>query len=147
MIEDKPLLGVGLASFGPAFPDYSTDQPREAHNTILQISAESGILAGMMYMFIVITCIVSLWKKGERHEPNSRGPAGRVLFIKEATLVGLCGLVACGMFLSLQVFEIFFLLNVLANAIVYLDRKSLAPDSVPTNLVTALAGHSGGRES
>jgi O-antigen ligase len=124
MIADKPLLGVGLASFGPAFPNYSADQPREAHNTVLQITAESGIPAGAMYILIVVAGIASLWKKG-----GDLGAAGYnssehfILLVREATLVGLCGLVVCSMFLSLQVFEIFFLLHVLANAVVYLERK------------------------
>jgi len=33
MIKKYPFFGVGLASFGPAFPDFSDETPRQAHNT------------------------------------------------------------------------------------------------------------------
>ncbi len=136
MIRDHPFVGVGLASFGPAFPDYSQDRPREAHNTIFQITAESGIVAGVMYILIVVTTIRSLWRLRYRTSGGDIEPDRSVWLISEATLVGFCGLVTCAMFLSLQVFEIFYLLNVLANCVVYLDRRQRAQEDLSKEPLT-----------
>ena len=95
MIADHPLTGVGLASYGPAFPHYSDAQPREAHDTLLQITAESGVIAGAMYILIVLTCIVPLWKNGNRLKRDVAEGSATLLMINEATLIGFCGLVVC----------------------------------------------------
>lgn len=124
MVKDNLVTGVGLSSFGPAFPSYSEYRPREAHNTFLQISAESGIVAGLMYLLIVLSTLKSLWRNGMRLrnvEPDARLPIE--YFVNEATLVSFFGLVVCSLFLSLQMFEIFFYLCVLANSILYLTEK------------------------
>src|SRR5438105_4791203 len=124
MIADHPLTGVGLASYGPAFPHYSDKRPREAHDTVLQIAAESGVVAGAMYVLVVLTSIVPLWRNGNRFRSQDSAIQGNLLFaISEATLIGLCGLVVCSLFLSLQRFEIFYCLNVLTNAVLYLSAK------------------------
>ncbi|MGH8305124.1 MAG: hypothetical protein ACRETG_05885, partial [Steroidobacteraceae bacterium] len=46
--------------------------------------------------------------------------------INEATLIALCGLVVCSIFLSLQEFEIFYCLNVFANAVLYTSSNKSA---------------------
>lgn len=142
MIVDHPFIGVGLASFGPAFPNYSTDRPREAHNTLLQITAESGILAGLMYLFVVIATITSLWTIGRQRSDEDHPPDRLLSLICEANLVGFCGLVICAIFLSLQVFEIFYLLNVIANAVVNLERRRLK-SHIANDVVNAPALSSG----
>ena len=53
MVQSHPFLGVGLASFGPAFSDFSDKAPRETHNTYFQIAAESGLLAGLVYLLLI----------------------------------------------------------------------------------------------
>src|SRR5437660_1350265 len=133
MIADHPLTGVGLASYGPAFPHYSDKHPREAHDTVLQIAAESGVVAGAMYVLVVLSSIVPLWRNGNRFRSQNPAVQGSMIFaINEATLIGLCGLVVCSLFLSLQRFEIFYCLNVLTNAVLYLSAKgSTAPTIQP----------------
>jgi probable O-glycosylation ligase (exosortase A-associated) len=125
MIPDHPLTGVGLNSFGPAFPHYSEKRPREAHNTLLQITAESGILAGTVYLLIVVSSIVGLWRHGSRLRPiESESETNALYLISEATLVALCGLFVCSMFLSLQMFEIFYCLCLVVNAILFIGQKT-----------------------
>ena len=124
MIVAHPVTGVGLASYGPAFPYYSRHHPREAHDTFLQITAESGVLAGAMYLMIVLSLIGSLWKNGkELRRVTSQGEANYALMINEATMIGFIGLVVCSLFLSLQEFEIFYILNVLGNTVLFLKGK------------------------
>lgn len=123
MIVAHPVTGVGLASFGPAFPYYSRHKPREAHDTLLQITAESGVFAGGVYVLIVLNLIRSLWKNGEALK--RRAPSDDVKFalmINEATMIGFIGLAVCSIFLSLQEFEIFYILNVLGNTVLFLSR-------------------------
>jgi probable O-glycosylation ligase (exosortase A-associated) len=131
MIADHPLQGVGLASFGPAFPDYSAKKPREAHNALLQITAESGIVAGAMYGTILFGAIIALWKNGRRLRKAHLSGADVLLYhINEATLVSLCGWLVCSMFASLQMYEIFYFLFVITNGVLFLSRERLRTSSV-----------------
>jgi probable O-glycosylation ligase (exosortase A-associated) len=125
MVSKYPISGVGLASFGPAFPDHSDKEPRVAHNTFFQISAESGIIAGIMYILITISIITGLWKNGIRYRnEHASSQMNHLLFyLNEATLVGFCGIVVCSVFLSLQVYEVFYFLCLISNTILYLSNK------------------------
>ena len=128
MIVDNPLIGVGLASYGPAFPYYSSKKPREAHNTMLQISAETGVIAGAMYLLIVGYSIVSLARNGNclRKLDFSIQEVKILYYINEALLVSFMGLVVCSVFASLQMFEIFYFLFVLINATLFISTKIIA---------------------
>lgn len=134
MIADHPLTGVGLASFGPAFPDYSGYQPREAHNTFFQIAAESGILAGLSYLLLVASCILALWRNGNRlRDQVVDGRPDFQYLVNEAILVAFSGLFICSLFLSLQMFEIFWYLALMTNAVLFLRQapRSLAATGSP----------------
>ena len=142
MIRAHPLSGVGLASYGPAFPHYSDKKPREAHNTLLQIAAESGVLAGIMYIAIVVSSLRALWRNGIRLKRESQDAMYTFLFAaNEATLVAFTGLVVCSVFLSLQDFEIFYCLVVMTNSVLFLSRGQResggASNSVQTVAVMA----------
>lgn len=124
MIAAHPLTGVGLASFGPAFPDYSDKHPREAHNTFFQITAESGVLAGAMYALLVVTSLTALWRNGGRFRREKADMRTNFVYLaNEITLVALFGLAICSLFLSLQVFEIFYCLIAIVNSIIYISNK------------------------
>jgi putative inorganic carbon (HCO3(-)) transporter len=124
MILAHPVTGVGVASFGPAYPFYSHHHPREAHDTFFQITAESGVLAGVMYVLIVISLIRSLWRNGIELKRRTRlGETSNSLMINEAVMIGFIGLVVCSVFLSLQEFEIFYVLNVLGNTVIHVNRN------------------------
>jgi O-antigen ligase len=131
MIIAHPLTGVGLASYGPAFPYYSKHHPREAHDTLLQITAESGVVAGAMYVLIVFGLIRALWKNGRelKRKAGVGDELSSALMINEAAMIGFIGLVVCSIFLSLQEFEIFYILNVLGNSVLFLTKKSREADS------------------
>jgi O-antigen ligase len=133
MIKDHPLIGVGLASLGPAFPDYSDKKPREAHNTALQIGAESGAVAGLMYLLMVVTSITALWRNGSRlrgRQPEAPGGDGRdiLYLINEAVLVAFFGFAVCALFLSLQLSEIFYCLCLLVNSVLLVSARQLSAE-------------------
>jgi hypothetical protein len=80
-----------------------------------------------MYVLIVWGVIFRLWKNGNALKRDAVDATSKsLLMVNEATLVGFCGLVVCSVFLSLQEFEIFFFLNVLANSVLYIARKPSA---------------------
>jgi len=118
MMVKHPFFGVGLASFGTAFPDFSDAHPRVAHNTFFQIAAESGIIAGLCYLGIIffslknLIFISNLFKYKDRY----------LYLLSEACLVSLIGFFVCGAFLSLQKFELFFYLCLLVNTLFYLAK-------------------------
>ncbi|MBP8299613.1 MAG: putative O-glycosylation ligase, exosortase A system-associated [Planctomycetes bacterium] len=59
MVEDNPVLGVGMRNFVPSVPKYSLTaiDPRAtthvAHNSYLQVWAESGTPAFLVYMLLL----------------------------------------------------------------------------------------------
>jgi len=56
MIHDHPLLGVGIGNFGKVFDQYRDRYgatPRShAHNTLLQVTAENGLIGLAAYLFV-----------------------------------------------------------------------------------------------
>jgi probable O-glycosylation ligase (exosortase A-associated) len=125
MIESHPLTGVGLSSFGVAFPDFSNETPREAHDTFLQISAESGVIAGIMYVLVVSVSIVVLWRRGKTLEQDDENDGPSFLYIaNEAILASFIGLVICSLFLSLHVYEIFYFLCALVGALSLISKRN-----------------------
>lgn len=107
MIEDHPFIGVGLSSFLPAFPYYSTQQQREAHNTFLQISAESGITAGVFYLVIYFISLQSLFAYAKELK-NAQPTQSFANLLNNSLIVSFIGLFVVSMFISLQVFELFY---------------------------------------
>ncbi len=126
MILAHPLTGVGVASFGPAFPNFSDHQPRVAHNTFLQITAESGLSAGIAWLLVIVTALRGLWRRpSPAPDPEADIDSRFVHYMNDALLVALSGFAVCSLFLSLQIFEAFFYLMLLTNYLLYgraLDR-------------------------
>lgn len=61
MIVDHPVMGVGLSSWGTAFPRYDESfflgtQARRAHNDYLQIVAETGLVGSL---FLLGACVIA----------------------------------------------------------------------------------------
>ena len=126
MMRTHPVTGVGLASFGPAFPNYSPKEPREAHNTVLQVAGESGLFAGLALLLLVLATLRALWRNATRLRalPAPEGRGHILALLNEATLVALCGFSVCALFLSLQMYEILYFLLVLANGILYASSRA-----------------------
>ncbi len=130
MMANNPVFGVGIASFGPAFPVYSNYIPREAHNTFFQISAESGIIAGVVFLVILISSLRGLRRMVRRLHMQSEGAendADRkfIIAVGEATFASLIGFLVCAAFLSLQLYELFYFLCLVANVVINLGQKHL----------------------
>ncbi|MGD9948951.1 MAG: O-antigen ligase family protein [Desulfobulbus sp.] len=124
MMLKHPITGVGIASFGMAYPDFSEADPREAHNTYFQIGAESGVIAVVCYLLFLLSTIRELWRIGRlqinlgNHITNFSS-----INMSDAVLSAWTGFATCAFFLSLQLFEQFFYLAILSNYIIIQKEK------------------------
>lgn len=127
MIKAHPLTGVGPSSFLNAFHHFSDKQPRVAHNTIVQIAAEWGLMGGIAYLMILLLTLKTLWKNGramsEAVKYEKMDPL--LYFINEALLVSISGFGACAMFLSLQGYEFFYYLIALSISLAWIYRDRI----------------------
>jgi len=124
MIKKHPVTGVGLASFGAAFPYHSKKEPREAHNTFLQITAEAGVISGLMYVLIFVSSIICLRKNAKKLRLYGEKQTNDYLYcMNEAFYVAFTGLIVCSLFASLQHYEIFYFMCVLINTLLYISSS------------------------
>jgi len=109
MVQNFPITGVGLASFGVAYPDHSDKKPREAHNTFFQVLGESGVPAGILYMVTLISAIRIAYRNGNRRKNEDKDdPEFMVWHINEAAMTSLIGLTCCSFFLSMNMSELLY---------------------------------------
>jgi O-antigen ligase len=118
MMLEYPITGVGVASFGMAYPDFSNADPREAHNTFFQIGAESGVFAVIFYLLFLAKTFKDLWPISKKSDLDLNLTGDFSLLMSKAVLSSWLGFIVCAFFLSLQVFEQFFYLALLSNYII-----------------------------
>ena len=116
MMEAHPFTGVGFASFGQAYPTYSSHRPHIAHNTFFQIGGECGIFAGVLYLLLMGTTLNRLRKNANRLALISDDREAQFYYLlNEASFYSLVGFFACAMFLSLQTYSLWYYLLLMAN--------------------------------
>jgi putative inorganic carbon (HCO3(-)) transporter len=129
MIGDNPLLGVGLRNFQPRFPEYSViplgagSQTYVAHNSYLQIWAESGTIAFVVYVVL----LGSVFLACARVRRQSRGRpalqwAGSYARMMEATTVGF---LVGAFFLNRGHFDLIYHWLALVSALVTITAAEL----------------------
>jgi putative inorganic carbon (hco3(-)) transporter len=130
MLKDHPLTGVGVGGYIRAYIDYSDSEPRVAHNTFLQFAAESGIMAGLMYLMLFFNILWIYWK--HRGLDLAKMPP-LVSAAREAILAALIGFFVCSLFLNLAMYEVFYYLLLLVAVMEKLRSR--------TSAGTTLKGH------
>jgi O-antigen ligase len=78
MIKEEPLTGKGLYKWSGYYPQYFGDNVKDknlflvhnihAHNDFLEIFAESGIAASLIFVLIYLTIVFNLFNKSKRNE-------------------------------------------------------------------------------
>lgn len=126
MIIAHPLFGVGPGSFLAAFPNFSNQVPLVAHNTLLQITAEAGVPAGLATLAYILHCLHRLWTNGSRLRRLLPKAHDSLYWMNEAALGALVGFSACAMFLSLQLFHLLYLVCLFAGSVIYLGDRRIA---------------------
>lgn len=127
MVAEHPLTGVGLGSFITALPHFIESTPRVAHNTSIQFAAESGVLAGIAYLMIVILFFINSRKISVWCRENGETEDSRLMeALNNASTISFAGLVVCSLFLSLNTYEIFFFLLIFNNTLNVLCTRQKA---------------------
>ena len=111
MIKDYPLLGVGIEQYQVAGLKYITNERvLVAHNTLIQITTQSGIFAGFIYLWLFYNFYKTnryIIKKSE----NSLNVS-----IANGLYVSAIGFFICAIFLNLMITEMLYFL-LLVNAV------------------------------
>jgi len=118
MMAAHPFVGVGLGSFVTALPQFIESKPKVAHNTFIQFAAESGLAAGMAYI-VIVTMFFMNSRKIRTWCNENENSQDKILIdsYNNASTVSFAGLIICSLFLSLNNYEIFFVLLIFNNAL------------------------------
>ena len=127
MMEAHPFVGVGFASFGQAYPTYSKTHPHIAHDTFFQIGGECGIFAGALYLILMGTTLRKLRNNGNKLASGINDPEMRFCYLlNEACFYSLVGFFTCALFLSLQVYSVWYYLLLMANLVMRRTSEAFA---------------------
>ncbi len=108
MMFDYPLFGVGLGNFIVARRVYGDSTKLIAMSTPIEFGAECGVPAMMLFLGLIGSCFLDL--RRIRKQVGKSEQDDLLLTITNATECALVGFFICSLFLSLQVFEPFYLL-------------------------------------
>lgn len=130
MIEDNPVLGVGLRNFQAHYLEHAPSLPEEgvrtyvAHNSYLQIWAESGSIAFMIYLLLLgsvfLTC-ARVFRMGRLHP--QMGWAMDYARMFEATTVGF---MVGAVFLNRGHFDLIYHFIALVGCLALVARREFA---------------------
>lgn len=117
MVQAHPLTGVGLGIYRDALPEYIESNARVAHNTMIQFAAESGLMAGVAYGMVVCLFFSNSIKVERWCRQNPSHPSKNFIHrLTQSSQLSFLGYVICSMFLSLNIFEIFYYLVLINTA-------------------------------
>jgi O-antigen ligase len=136
IIKTRPLLGVGLNKFVSAYYDYSPEAEiaHVAHSAYIQIAAECGIFAGLMFLMLNINMFYQYWR--HRSIKNDKVDT-LLLYSGDAAIASLLGYFTCSIFLDLAWYEIFYYLLVLS--IIWLKLLNREKENVSKQVVHNVA--------
>ncbi len=109
MLAAYPITGVGSGNFLRSYSNYSDTKPYVAHNTFIQLSAETGVTSGLMYLLIGWSVLVTYYKQ-RIYDNDDFDPF--LLATKESITGGIIGFYVCATFLNLATYEIYYYLLV-----------------------------------
>jgi probable O-glycosylation ligase (exosortase A-associated) len=139
MAWDYPLLGTGVRNSNHFSQNYGADhQNRTIHNQYLQIAADSGVPAAILYVAMLGAALYNLTRarraclahlqQSSDADDGSEEDTGELLHAEKLILAVQASIlifVVDGMFLSLETFELPWLLLVLAGVMPVAVQKHL----------------------
>jgi O-antigen ligase len=140
MAAHRPLTGIGLGNFASmyySFTDYWHGKPRATHNMWLEVLAESGAIAFVLFVAMVVSSfkinLNSFRRLREAHAPQS------LLLTTVALQAALMGTSASGTFLSqAQTWPVYVIVALIAG------MSCLARNLQPARPDTAVVGERDG---
>ncbi len=143
MMVRHPGTGVGPGAFLRAFAALGDREPLQAHNTYFQVGAEYGPIAGFALLFAVLAAVATARSCANNLRPLSGNPEVRAIYLLcEALLASLIGLFVCSMFLTLQLFELLYLLLLMTNLVGFLAPRLIVDYGGGESSVNATQGDS-----
>lgn len=131
MIEDRPILGVGLANFAETSLHYlnqpgridteNKGQPLVAHNIYLETLAELGIVGLALFLSVLAIPVAATLKaaKGFAASGNGRSEA-----LARCVFVAQMGFLAAAFFASIQYNKQLWILLALGPALLAMSRRA-----------------------
>lgn len=128
MLNEYPLTGVGIGCFVKAMADFSTKIPRAPHSVPFQFAGEAGGFALLAYgLIVLLTLLQGLRNNRMINRFSSAFSADElavIRYLNESSTVSFFGLAVCSLFLSLNYYEIFYFLLIIAGFLnFYLQHK------------------------
>jgi hypothetical protein len=102
---------VGPGNFLVAYHLYSDTQPFVAHNTLMQVASETGVISGVMYLLIFANSFMFYFR--HRKYFVERNDAFMAAALDSAT-GSLLGFFSCALFLNLITYEVLYYVLVLS---------------------------------
>jgi len=106
MMKDRPL-GVGLGNFGEGFVKYRPPEAidfiglrRAAHNSYIQVGAETGVFGLLAFLLIIISTLKSLNRTKKSALKLQTKEAQDIVYFSSTTAVSMVGFVITVIFLS-----------------------------------------------
>jgi len=139
-----PVFGVGMANFGRAegtISELSAQRARAGlsvpwiapHNTFVQVGAEMGIPALLLWLGMLWAGTVGLLRLRKRIPKAWERQSGERRFLRDATLflpISFLGFATTSFFLSHAYTPPFYILLAITAGVVALTRKELAADKL-----------------
>lgn len=117
-----PVFGVGPGSFLIASTAlYPGRSPHVAHNTLISIAAESGAIAALAF----IALLIGAWKTYKLIKTNKDFVSVELRQINEASFAAVAGYIVCSIFLDLAIFEPFFFLIIMTQIQAHCARQQI----------------------
>jgi len=123
MMMDHPFLGVGAGAFTRAFPFYSDTTVHVAHNTFIQFAADSGVLAGLIYLYLFWLPWRRPWTLSDTVKDSPYAVAPYLGDIIRASSIGFF---VCSIFLNLMLFEVLYAILIMSLAWQFINFQSRA---------------------
>jgi len=123
VVRDFPILGVGLGSFLKVYPTYSKEEPHVAHNTFLQFATNSGLVAGLIYLYFLYIRLKASFGKSTL-APSRKYPHGLPRdYLDDLLTATFIGCYAASMFIDMMIIELLYFLFLLGTCKYILDLK------------------------
>ncbi|HEV7529980.1 MAG TPA: O-antigen ligase family protein [Solirubrobacteraceae bacterium] len=150
MVQAHPITGVGVGNFPNTSAEYTlragplqrtdlifNERPYVTHNTYLQITAEMGVPALLLFLGIIAACMS--WALRAARIWARRGEVVMEVLARSMFL-GLCGMLVADFFISVMYSKLLWVLLALGPAMYAIARHDDASEPV------AADSHSGRRE-
>jgi hypothetical protein len=123
IMREYPLFGVGVGNFYNAFPQYSDTQPHVVHNTYLQFSANCGIGAGLIYLWLFAQRLPTLKRSADINGTRNFPRGFSRDYLDDLLNSLLLAFFMVAIFLDLMIYEILYFIIVMSFCKYNLDRE------------------------